>query len=1109
MPGDPSKFSPNLSQPAPQPGIIDAGGGRMVDLVGLARQGEEAGVPRPRATDSLILEPGAELSVGQIPFSTRRATSQEFGAAGDLLFNVEDSGLGVTDFIPFAGLPGALEDIEDIKARERAGQDVGFFEKVAFGLGPVLSIMGLGIGKGVKVAGKEADEAMRLIGKFAPELTLFERKSVLDTMNRMAPDEVNKLKPDEFRKLLDPLERAKVKGGQKGVGPSIGDIGDQSVRNRVTNGVSALMAGVVDRMRPIKELDRVRSKALGLETTDLSTYREFRLLAGSRGTVEAVLKHGTIRWDNNGDIIFSGKGLNDTLAPLKGVQDDAALYFVGRRADELMQQGREKLFTRGEIDEMLRLETPAMRTAFEGWQQFNRRMLDFAEQSGLIGREQKQRFIDMGQSYVPFYRMVAEQKNIFGRRIGTQADATSGSLFKRLKGGESNINEVFDNMFRNTVMIVDHSLKNAAMLKLVRQLQTLPGGIADDASGVLTRLPAGSSRPVDAREVATQLRKIGVEIPRGTVPDEMVNVFALGRGLAKNEVAVMEGGKRVTYRVNDDLLFNAINMHGSASFGLAGQILGAPKLLLTRFVTGMPDFQVKNLIRDTQVAFTLSRGNFVPFVDSLRGLRTRMAQNEDYWLYMANGGGFSTTFRGELDQVTGRAVEQLYRRSGIDPLRVLSTPRKIAEAWETVSSGLESGARLREFNIVRGRGGSLRDAAMAGREISTDFAMHGDNTLARLLMTTVPFLNARMQGLYRLAREAKGDDRGAALKFLAKGTVGMAVPALALHWYNTKNFPDEYDALPEWVKDTHWNFPDGEGGWYHIPAGFEVGIAFKALPEQFYNALVLDQGADFADFFGRVAFNTFSVGPPQAIAPVAEIATNTSLFTGAPIVPRDLEDLSHPELGFRFYTSESAKQVADGLGMSPIELEHLVRGYLGTLGFYMMTATDELFFDSNRPQRRIDEIPFAKVFRSIDPLKRTSHEERFYDMWAESRSLIATVKRVFDLAATGDERNIEEIFNDRDMFMFEHASVLDSVADVVSQLRNAAESVADDPSLTRAQKRQQRDKIQAEMNDLFLEMDREIYKNLPERRNQRKAAKQQQAERRNSATSSFIDRIRR
>jgi hypothetical protein len=89
----------------------------------------------------------------------------------------------------------------------------------------------------------------------------------------------------------------------------------------------------------------------------------------------------------DGSFRFAGKGLEEILQPVSKSIDDALLYFVGKSANELMGQGREHLFTRGEIEAMLRLRTPERAKAFAEYQEWNKGVLDFAEAQGVINPE--------------------------------------------------------------------------------------------------------------------------------------------------------------------------------------------------------------------------------------------------------------------------------------------------------------------------------------------------------------------------------------------------------------------------------------------------------------------------------------------------------------------------------------------------------------------------------------------------------------------------------------------------------------------------------------------------------------------------------------------------
>ncbi|MCX7173431.1 MAG: hypothetical protein NT159_05835, partial [Proteobacteria bacterium] len=82
-------------------------------------------------------------------------------------------------------------------------------------------------------------------------------------------------------------------------------------------------------------------------------YESARLSRASQSIADGAIRYGAPYKNPDGSFTFQGKGLEEILKPVGKNLDDSLLYFVGKSADELMGQGREHLFTKGEIDSML------------------------------------------------------------------------------------------------------------------------------------------------------------------------------------------------------------------------------------------------------------------------------------------------------------------------------------------------------------------------------------------------------------------------------------------------------------------------------------------------------------------------------------------------------------------------------------------------------------------------------------------------------------------------------------------------------------------------------------------------------------------------------------
>lgn len=118
-------------------------------------------------------------------------------------------------------------------------------------------------------------------------------------------------------------------------------------------------------------------------------YESARLSRASASIADGAVRFGYPVKARDGSFSWKGRGLEDILKPVAESMDDALLYFVGRSANELMAQKREHLFTRGEIDGMLRLRTPEREKAFRDYQAWNKGILDFAEAQNIINPESR------------------------------------------------------------------------------------------------------------------------------------------------------------------------------------------------------------------------------------------------------------------------------------------------------------------------------------------------------------------------------------------------------------------------------------------------------------------------------------------------------------------------------------------------------------------------------------------------------------------------------------------------------------------------------------------------------------------------------------------------
>lgn len=787
-----------------------------------------------------------------------------------------------------------------------------------------------------------------------------------------------------------------------------------------------LLQSALDGLRRVKEI--------GMEVPGVDdAYRKLRLaLGGSNGVLEAAMYYGTPGWrDDRQGLEFSGESLQDIFGQRWG-DEDMALYMMARRGQELAEQGRENLMRPDEIAAGLRIgdENPEFAGMFARFQEFNQRMLDFTEGAGILGTETRAAFEEMNKSYVPFHRVVESE-------IDNRSVRTGGNPFQRLKGGTQNVANLWDNMVNNTGMMIRASLINDGKRSLLSALSKgskLGSGEMNQAAGkyaapISTRdapvsVPSDQliRKVVEAMGVDWEAYRMAREGMLSGDPDEARLEQGVVEAVSRMQVGLgefvqlwqvgldpigqvdyyLDGGKKKWFEIGDAGLYDSLQHLGPKGTNLVLQIFGGFSAALRRGVVSLPVFQVKNFIRDTTNAWLLSDHVKVPAARAMRIALSNIEKDPSYREMFLNGGGFASRSQGLEAQ----------RKIIIDPTRLAAT-------YDRFMGRFENANRLAEYKASREAGESPRQSAMLSREISTDFAMRGSSEVARFLAVSVPFLNARLQGNYRIARQFDTADH--ALSYAMRGSALM-LATLGLYALNKDD--ERYEELPEDIKDLNWIVftGNGEDDYFLIPKPFESGMLFGTIPERMFELTEERDGKEFADAMGWMFLQTFSMDmTPQAFQPEIDIQKNKN-FTGAPIIPFYLDNVE-PSQQYTYYTSEAARAAGKHFGVSPIKLEHRIRGYLGTMGTYALGASDAVIRATTDP----DELAFGEspsrgdswkeniiVRGLIDPLvgegppRRTKYVTDLYNMIREASKVANTT----DLMLRRQNAEVEQYIAD-------------------------------------------------------------------------------------------------
>ncbi|WP_303805616.1 LPD38 domain-containing protein [Aeromonas rivipollensis] len=790
---------------------------------------------------------------------------------------------------------------------------------------------------------------------------------------------------------------------------------------------------VLDALAPIKYAE----EAAGITDAADSGYVAARMATGAASTMQATMLYGLPEWKDGVIQRKAGTGEKDALlgifADLGGDLHNWLGWMAGHRAELLLAQGRENLLDAQDIA-ALKAQGNGKEAKFldakARWNRLNAATLDLAQEAGLFTADARAEF--ESEWYIPFFRESDDGDVIAPFKPRGIANQNAG--IKKLKGGEANTNDLLENIFTSTSKLIDASMKNMAAQKTVWNL-------AD--TGIIEVIPK---------------------------PNKM-DYQALANG--KDRIMVKLEGEDYMIRVEDPDLYRAMTFFDRKPFGAMVNVAAKAKRILTAGITASPEFMLRNFLRDSLSSWAISKDGFKPMIDSIKGVRKTWRMDGSTIDVMFSGASFLGGYvNGNDPEAMADTVRKSLRRKGMTPEQIARYEKSIirnaahakgvvADAWEKysrVGEAVENGNREAVYDAAIKAGKSHAQAAFESKDLM-DFSMLGASRTMQVMTQVLPFFNARVQGLGKLTRELRDNPRAIAKR---AGMITAASLALLAH-----NWDDErYEGLPDWDKDANWHFWLGDHHW-RIPKPFEIGVLFGTIPERMVRALGdKDSGAQFGKAVARAIGDTFALNPtPQLVKPMVEAAFNYDSFRGGPIDgPQDLN--VQAEARYNEQTSLLMRELGELTGFSPKQLEHLVIGYTGTMGSYVMAAADGLI-RAARPGEsaswRADEIPLVKaVYRGTGPAKSTQHMEEFYRMLNEVNQLKRTVDQY---RSEGLTDKASELLEEQGGILKSRRS-LSRTQQQVRVVRNKIELIQRDRTLAAEEKRRRIDEMLARRNDL-------------------------------------------
>jgi predicted RNA methylase/GTP cyclohydrolase I len=752
-----------------------------------------------------------------------------------------------------------------------------------------------------------------------------------------------------------------------------------------------LEQGVFDKFLGIKLAEQ---EILGEVAHSQSGYIGARLSTGSSSTMQGLLLFGSPEWRDG--IIqkkAESKGFAEILQPVKDDIENFTAWMVGRRADRLFREGKENNFTRAEIDALLALKQDSYQGVADDIAAMNKAVLDLAQESGLVDAQSRRLFEH--SDYIPFFRLVEGVQKGPRNKQGL-SHQTSG--IKALKGGENPLSDPLGNMMQNWAHLIDASMKNDALNKTLTNLE---------GSRFVEPIPR-----VEFKQAMIPKEQIKKLMQEAGLPDEIIDAMpgSLTSGIAKlwamqaptdpDVVRVMRDGKSEYFRVQDGMLLTSLTAVNQSQLGGVFKSMRYMKHLLTAAITADPTFMARNFIRDSMHSWTIAEEKgFKLGLDSFHGAIKSMKEEGGYVDMMFAGASFQGGYGNYNNPDSAReSMDAALRRRGIHDIQgfhdsILDTPKKYWEMYRSVGDAIENANREAILENAKRSGAEKAQYLFEAKDIM-DFSMQGSFTLIRAMSDMLPFFNARLVGLYRLAKAGKTDQ--ARRLIIAKG-LSISFMTLALLALNSDN--EDYEALEDFDKDQYWHFFIGDQH-YRIPKPFELGLIFGTVPERAARAMIgKDTLKDFGKRMAHGAGDTLAFNPvPQLFKPFVELYSNKNMFTGRPIEGM-ADEGKLPSARYNEHTSETMRVLSsvlpESLGASPKRLEHLMSGYLGAMGMYALGVSDMMVRSMadmpELPEQRIDRLPVIKGFYQEQPALHTKYGTQLYEMLSEVNQIHRTI----------------------------------------------------------------------------------------------------------------------
>jgi len=651
--------------------------------------------------------------------------------------------------------------------------------------------------------------------------------------------------------------------------------------------------------------------------------------------------------------------------------------------------------------------------------------------------------------YTPRYRVPVDKDGYPLAPTASNAKIANLQGLKPIKGAKLPVADALENIISNAQFMLSYAMKNEAGVRTIR-----------DAVDANIAKATGTAKAVKVRE------------PK----------FAGDPGRV---VRVNVKGRPEYYEVLDPLLYQAMVSSGftPSAMDMVGRSFG--RVFRSGITRSFP-FAFGNMFLDSINLWSLGIYKGSPIVAIPRNLIEGGVSvfNSAFWKTdpalqeLASAGLLPSDIAARNAIDTAKNIKKKLKIEQDESLKYLFSKvwdgsvgfmEKLASASETVN-------RVQVYKNVlkdmRNTGMSAEEAKAtalyATMQYPVNFDTRGSGQIASWVASYLPFVSASSQGTDVFYRHIRDIVRTGKTRTLPSGRViggkQMSSPlqksmieASKTALYQSIGFGAVYSLLmaafgwEEWKKlrlEERYRtllvpIPVAGGGMMKIPVPPTLGAISLMIPAALAESIKgHENGAEIAKSMAAFFAGMFTFDPtPQFIRPAIEVATNKNFFTWRPIENESLQKLP-PQ--YRYdertnllsrYMSKFLNEVA--IPISPVQFEHLVRGYLGTLGVFanelisqtvdiksqdeperfrpftdphLLPGIGKIFLDPDVDRKAIDDYYAIRnaATQAANALKIEAASEEFQSNPEALREMLI-LSRINEAMEAGPEKEMQEL----------------------------------------------------------------------------------------------------